>query len=495
MTEESRTSRVLIDAYALGSTAAGHVARGLTRVLGGEERARVIVLLACVLGLAGADAATVGASATELRHGLHITNTDIGLLVTVTSLVGAIATLPFGVLADRVRRTTTLGLVVFLWAAAMLWSASVANFHELLLARLLLGAVVAAAGPLAASLIGDWFAASERGRIYGFVLAGELLGAGFGFAVTGDIAALSWRAAFVILALPALVLGWLVLRLREPERGGRGVLMAPGKAPPAVADDEPRETDAQLLARERGIQPDPALVTGRDLRRATLPQAARYVLRVRTNLLLIAATACGYYFLAGIQTFGSEFAKEQYGIDQGLANLLLLGVGGGAIAGVIFGGTIGDALLRRGHLSARISTAVLGAVGTVVLFIPALLTRSAFSALPYLVVAVLFLTLQNPTIAASQLDIMPPALWGRAEAVRTMLRSLAMALAPLLFGAVSDNIFGGGRSGLQWTFVVMLVPLAASAWFLIKARRTYPQDVATAAAVAQAAGYSRLRRP
>ena len=126
-----------------------------------------------------------------------------------------------------------------------------------------------------------------------------------------------------------------------------------------------------------------------------------------------------------------------------------------------------------------------------VLFLPALLTRSAFSALPYLVVAVLFLTLQNPTIAASQLDIMPPSLWGRAEAIRTMLRSLAMALAPLLFGAVSDNIFGGGRSGLQWTFVVMLVPLAASAWFLFKARRTYPRDVATAAAVAQAAGYPR----
>ena len=74
---------------------------------------------------------------------------------------------------------------------------------------------------------------------------------------------------------------------------------------------------------------------------------------------------------------------------------------------------------------------------------------------------------------------MPPALWGRAEAVRTFLRSLAMALAPLLFGAVSDYVFGGGRSGLQWTFIVMLVPLGASAWLLFKARLTYPQDVAT----------------
>ena len=496
MSGESASRGTAAAALAVGAAGGGALKRGVTRLLGGEERARVIVLLACVLGLAGADNATVGASATALGSDLHITNTDIGLLVTVTALVGAIASLPFGVLADRVRRTTTLGIAIFLWAAAMLWSASVPDFHELLLSRLALGAVVAAAGPLSASLIGDWFAASERGRIYGFILGGEFLGAGFGFAVTGDIASLiSWRAAFVILALLAVVLGWFVLRLREPARGGRGVLAQDGEraVEPLLELDEdgPRETDAQRLARARGVRPHDELVDTRDFQKASLVRAAKYVLRVRTNLLLIAATACGYYFLAGVQTFGMQFATKQYGIDQPLANLLLLAVGGGALAGVVVGGNVGDWLLSRGYLTGRITTAVTGAVGTTLLFIPALVTGSAFTALPYLVAAVAFLSLQNPTIAASQLDIMPPSLWGRAEALRTMLRSIAMALAPLLFGAVSDHIFGGGRSGLQWTFIVMLVPLGASAWLLFKARRTYPEDVATAAAVAQASGYSR----
>ena len=84
---------------------------------------------------------------------------------------------------------------------------------------------------------------------------------------------------------------------------------------------------------------------------------------------------------------------------------------------------------------------------------------------------------------------------GLAGAVRTLVRSLAQALAPLLFGAVSDHIFGGGRSGLQWTFLVMLVPLAASAYLLFQARRTYPGDVATAAAAARATrpSYARTR--
>ena len=108
MTEESRTARILADLAALASAAAGAASARLTVTLGGAERKRVIVVLACVLGLSGADAATVGASATALRAGLHISNTDIGLLVAITSLVGAVATLPFGVLADRVRLEDTL---------------------------------------------------------------------------------------------------------------------------------------------------------------------------------------------------------------------------------------------------------------------------------------------------------------------------------------------------------------------------------------------------
>jgi predicted MFS family arabinose efflux permease len=366
----------------------------------------------------------------------------------------------------------------------MLWSAAASNFHELLLARVFLGAVTAAAGPLIASLVGDYFGGWERGRIYSYILTGELLGAGFGFAVTGDIAAASWRAAFVILAVPALALAVFVARLPEPRRGGQGVLHHEGEEPPPEAEEGPRDTDAQRLARASRVEPDPGLVLHEDARRMNIVAATRYVLSVKTNLVLIAASALGYYFLAGVQTFGSEFAKQQYGISQALANLLLLVIGIGAVGGVLAGGALGDRLLRRGVLSGRLYVAIGSAALTPVLFAPALFIRSAGSALPYLLGAVFLLSAQNPPLDAARLDIMPPLLWGRAESVRTFLRSLAQALAPLLFGAASDHVFGGGRSGLQWTFVVMLVPLAASAYLLFVGRRTYPRDVATAAASA-----------
>ncbi|MGH9067406.1 MAG: hypothetical protein ACRD0J_07955, partial [Acidimicrobiales bacterium] len=47
------------------------------------------------------------------------------------------------------------------------------SYLWLLVSRLALGAVVAMAGPAVASLIGDYFRVSERGRIYGRQMFGQ----------------------------------------------------------------------------------------------------------------------------------------------------------------------------------------------------------------------------------------------------------------------------------------------------------------------------------
>jgi MFS family permease len=116
-------------------------------VSGGPTRARIVLVLGSVLALSSADAATVGAAAVQLRHALHIGNTDIGLLVAVTSAVGAVFSLPFGVLADRARRTWILGFAIVVWGAAMVWGATATSFHQLLLDRVFLGAVTACTAP------------------------------------------------------------------------------------------------------------------------------------------------------------------------------------------------------------------------------------------------------------------------------------------------------------------------------------------------------------
>ena len=80
-----------------------------------------------------------------------------------------------------------------------------------------------------------------------------------------------------------------------------------------------------------------------------------------------------------------------------------------------------------------------------------------------------------------------------------MVRSGAQALAPLAFGGLSQLIAGivpaqapigthphappaSTTTGLQGAFLVMLVTLVAAGVLLVRARTTFPSDVATAAA-------------
>jgi predicted MFS family arabinose efflux permease len=111
----------------------------LETALGGPTRARVILVLAAVLSLQSADLGTVGAVAPELKRALGISNTQIGLLATVVLVTGAIATIPFGMLTDRVNRPRLLSAAVALWAAAMVASAVAPTFGFLLLTRVGLG--------------------------------------------------------------------------------------------------------------------------------------------------------------------------------------------------------------------------------------------------------------------------------------------------------------------------------------------------------------------
>jgi hypothetical protein len=63
---------------------------------GGRARGRAVVLFGCVLALESADLGTIGAVAPELERAFQISRTQLGLLASVSLIVTAIATLPFG---------------------------------------------------------------------------------------------------------------------------------------------------------------------------------------------------------------------------------------------------------------------------------------------------------------------------------------------------------------------------------------------------------------
>ncbi|GIF54194.1 MFS transporter [Asanoa iriomotensis] len=448
----------------------------------------MIILLAVVLALNSADSGTIGAVAAPLEADLGISHAQLGLFATVSSGVGAVAAPVAGVLADRTTRVRLLVITIAVWSASMVVGGLAPNYLWLLLSRITLGAAVAAAGPIVASLIGDFFAPNERAKIYGWVLTGELVGAGLALLVGGDVAAwLTWRAPFLGLAAISLGLAAALWRLMpEPRRGGAGRL-PPGRLRHHDAAAEADQAKATIL--EEGVLPDPDRVLRRDPDKMTFWQAARYVLGIRTNRTLIIATAVGYFFFAGLRTFALLFALDRYGLPQALVSLVIIPIGLGAVFGTLFGGRFTDRLVRRRRTNARVTVPAYAYSAAALVFLPGLVLANIWLSVVFFTLGACFLASANAPLGAARLDIVPSALWGRAESVRTVLQLAAEAAGPIAFGFVADE-FGGmsGRgAGLRDAFLVMLVPLLVNGLWLLRARRSYRTDVATAAAARPAA--------
>lgn len=492
-----------------------HSVERVTEQVGGPARRRVIVLLALVLSVDAADKGAVAALAFDLERGLHIGNAQVGLLVTVTSLVGALATIPFGQLTDRSRRVRLLWIGVILWAACQGMSGLAPDFAVLVAIRVGLGIVTALAGPAVASLTGDLFPPEERGRMWGFILTGEVLGTGAGIVVSGLISNwFGWRVAFVVLAVPSLALAWALHHwLPEPARGGQSRLeqgdteiLSVEEVPEGDAAVAPEPAgmvhDAPMrrFVERHGVETAPDIVLDGDPSDMNIWQAVRYVLRVRTNLVLIVSSSLGYFFFSGLSTFAVIYVRGQYRLGQGMASVIIVVVGLGIVAGLVVAGRLSDSMLRRGRYDSRLLVGVVGFVAAAIVLAPALATSSLAVALPLFVVAGGLVSAPNPGLDAARLDVVPSRMWGRAEAARTVVRQTLEAFAPLIFGVVSEG-FGGNSSGLgsginlkhatvshlqtqalQWTFLVMLVPVAAGGLILLLGRRSYPVDVASAMA-------------
>lgn len=433
--------------------------------MGRPDRSRAIVLLALVVGLQSADAGTVGALVVPLKQSLHISNTQVGLLVTISTGVGALATLVAGALADRTARVRLLSVTLLVCSAAMALSAASPSYGWLLACRVALGAGVAVSGPVVASLMGDYFAPGERGRVYGLLLAGEGMCTAVGLLVAGELGAVSWRLGFGWLAVVGLVLAVSVATmLREPPRGDHSRI-------DAEADDIAAATNS-AVAHEN---PQPRSVW----------REVRYVLSIRTNVVLVVASSFGYFFFTGLSTFGVALLCGRFQIGQAVATLLIYVLGAGALIGVLSTGRIADWLTARGHISARMVVGGAAFLAAAVVILPTLLTPSLPLALVFAFFAGIALGGVNPPLNAARLDIVHSRLWGTAEAVRTTLVSISTGLAPLVFGIVSAKLGGtaGAATALGHTFLIMLVSLViAAALILCVGRRTYPRDAATAMA-------------
>src|SRR5712692_1972880 len=166
------------------------------------------------------DRQTLGPLAEPIRKEFHLTDTQLGLLGTMFTILYAVVGVPFGRLADSWSRKKLLALGMLVWSTLTAGAALVTSFAMLVVTRLGVGVGEAVCAPAGTSWIGDLFPAGKRSRALAFFMLAVPLGAGLSYMVSGPVAqAFGWRAALVIAAAPAAVLIPVLMVLREPKRG------------------------------------------------------------------------------------------------------------------------------------------------------------------------------------------------------------------------------------------------------------------------------------
>jgi predicted MFS family arabinose efflux permease len=131
----------------------------------------------------------------------------------------------FGILiswvADRSNRRNILAISLIIWSGFTALCGLSRNYMQFLLGRIGVGVGEAGGTPPSTAIVSDCFPPDRRPMAMTVLALGAPIGAWLGADRAGAIAhAYTWRAAFIALGVPGLIVGIIVyLTVREPPRG------------------------------------------------------------------------------------------------------------------------------------------------------------------------------------------------------------------------------------------------------------------------------------
>src|SRR5919201_4274496 len=100
---------------------------------------RPMWVLGLVIMIDQADQNIVRGVATPIQHAFHLTDLQVGVLLSCFIVVNGFVSVPAGYLADRWHRTRTVGHTIVAWSGITALTAAAWNFPVLLAVRSALG--------------------------------------------------------------------------------------------------------------------------------------------------------------------------------------------------------------------------------------------------------------------------------------------------------------------------------------------------------------------
>ncbi|MBI2615962.1 MAG: MFS transporter [Gemmatimonadetes bacterium] len=484
----------------------------------------VLGLLTCVNAINFIDRNIVFALFEPIKQELELSDTQLGWLGSAYIVVFSLTAVPLGILSDLKSRRAVMAAGVTLWSAFTGLGGLARQYWQLLVCRSMVGVGEAAYSPAAQSLLADYFPPARRAFALGVFWSGLAVGGVAGIWLGGELESLyGWRAAFLAVGLPGLVLATLTAVLRDPVRGegrfslGRAVLrfeltvwrVARAAWPlwtfgglgllAAYAVDRAGLGDAELESAlfGAGLVVGVAGTVARAVRQvlrmrhadagapasvtlSTLDEflhAARFVLRTPTLIWTFLGGALISFAMNGLVGWSPTYLQRVLGLPPEIAGRTI-GLSGltAGVLGVLFGGRLGDRLMER-RPTGRV---LAGAAGFLIggpLCVWLLLVRDLDLFIPLFFSTIFFFTWYHGPVAATIFDVVPAGIGASVVGTYVFFTHIAGdAVAYPLIGFLSDRV------GLEWAMLLLpAVGMLGGLVFLL-AMRTVGRDMRRLAA-------------
>ena len=356
--------------------------------------------------------------------------------------------IPIGQLVDRRKRTTIIAIGIMVWSVTTSLCGLARSFTQMFLARIGVGVGEAALSPAAYSLLADWFEGKQLVRALSFYQSAIYMGGGLATMAGGALIALvpatstaltgplePWQVVFIIVGLPGILVGLLMLTLREPQR--RGV----------------KGTDHQSFGQVLAYMRTHARAYG------------GLILGLCFASLMwngVAAWIPSHF----IRQFG--WTPAQVGLRYG-GVLMLCGT-----AGIITGGWIAGILRERGRQDSNLLLILMSALLALPLGVAAPLMPTAEGSLAVFALYLFAGAMPYGGAAAAFQEITPNQMRGQVSAIYLFWLNLAgIGIGPTVVAALAQSVFGGdlGISRAMATDVLLAAPMSVVSIFFC--RRSY----------------------
>lgn len=351
-----------------------------------------------------------------------------------------------GRIADHGNRRNLILAGVFVWVLATAAGGAATSFAGLFLARVFVGAGEAALSPAAYSMLADYFPPERRGRAVSLYSSGVYVGSALAFIVGGLVIAATgqdtmtvlpllgslrpWQAAFVIVALPGLLVFALMLTVREPARK-------------AAAADTPAPSLSHVAQHLRVYAP------------------------IFIGCAVIAMITYGMTaWLPAVFIRRWGWSPGQIGPAYGTI-ILTCGIGG-----MLASGWLADRLVAQGRRDAPLTLALGGALVLIASSAAFAMAPGPIWALAAVAVTTVFLGLPVALGPVVLQAVTPGRLHGRVISIYLLLINLiGLGLGPFLVAAGTDYVFGDElKVGLSLGLVGALAAAVGATCLAVAAR-------------------------